>query len=143
MLFPVFALSSPFRLYPELVSAFPNLVRRGSFAMRYLHRVTWYPLSPARMAERVRLLSGVDFAEDCHQVKAPTLVVTGEPNLDRVVPVESTREYVAVIPGATYEQLTGTGHVGLITKPDRFRGIVGSFVAAHAERSEAPEQVLA
>ena len=143
LLFPVFALSSPFRLYPELVSAFPNLVRRGSFAIRYLHRVTWYPLSPARMAERVRLLSSVDFAEDCHQVKAPTLVVTGEPNLDRVVPVESTREYVAAIPGATYEQLTGTGHVGLITKPDRFRGIVGSFVAAHAERSEAPEQVLA
>ena len=84
LLLPVFALSSPFRLYPELVSAFPNLVRRGAFAMRYLHRVTRYPLSPTRMAERVRLLSAIDFAEDCLQVKAPTLVITGEPDLDRV-----------------------------------------------------------
>ena len=143
LLFPVFALSSPFRLYPELVSAFPNLVKRGSFAMRYLHRVTRYPLSPTRMAARVRLLSEVDFAEDCLHVTAPTLVVTGEPGLDRVVPVAGTREYIAAISGASYEQLTGTGHVGLITKPDRFRKIVGSFVTAHAERSEAPERVPA
>lgn len=31
-----------------------------------------------------------DLAAECHQIQAPTLVVTGEPHLDRVVPVASS-----------------------------------------------------
>ena len=143
LLSPVFALSSPFRLYPELAAAFPHLVRRGLFALRHLHRVTRYPFAPTRMAERVRLIEGVDFAGDCRRIKAPTLVVTGEPGLDRVVPVESTREYLDAIPGSTYEAIEGTGHIGLVTKPGRFAAIVGDFVTAHAARGRALTQVPA
>ena len=132
LLSPVFALSSPVRLYPEIAEAFPNLLVRAAFALRHLHRVTRYPFGPTPMAQRVRLLDGVDFAGDCGRVSAPTQVVTGEPELDRVVPVESTREYVRAIPGATYTRLEGTGHIGLVTKPERFADVVGRFVVANA-----------
>ena len=143
LLSPVFALSSPFRLYPEIAAAFPHVVGRGLFALRHLYRVTRYPFTPTRMAERVRLLEGVDFARDCRRIKAPTLVVTGEPGLDRVVPIESTREYLDAIPGATYEAIEGTGHIGLVTKPDRFAAIVGAFVTAHAARGRPRTQIPA
>ena len=59
LLSPVFALSSPFRLYPEVAAAFPNLLQRGAFAIRHLSRVMRYPFTPTRMAQRVRLLSGM------------------------------------------------------------------------------------
>ena len=140
---PVFALSSPFRLYPELVAAFPNLAKRGSFGIRHLHRVTRHPFAPTRMAQRARLLAGVDFVADCRRIEVPTMVVTGEQSLDRVVPVESTREYLDAIPGARYEQLDGTGHLGLITAPDRFCRVVGSFVVAHNVRGAAPQRIPA
>ena len=140
---PVFALSSPFRLYPEIARAFPNPVTRARFALTQLHRITRYPFAPSNMAQRVRLLEGVDFIDDCTRLDAPTLVVTGAPGLDRVVPVESTREYLEVIPGASYARIDDTGHIGLVTKPERFGEVVGSFVATHAEANQFPMQVSA
>ena len=135
LLSPVFALSSPFRLYPEIAAAFPNPFVRARFAFRHLHRVTRYPFAPSRMAERVRVLEGVDFAGDCRRVTAPTHVVTGQPGLDRVVPVESTREYLDAIDGATHTQLEHTGHIGLVTRPGTFAEVVGRFVETHTEQT--------
>jgi pimeloyl-ACP methyl ester carboxylesterase len=134
LLSPVFALSSPFRLYPEIASAFPDPFERAGFALRHLHRVTRYPFAPSRMAARVRLLQGVDFADDCRRVTMPTHVVTGQPGLDRVVPVESTRAYLDVIDGATHTQLDATRHIGLGTRPDTFAEVVGRFIETHAAR---------
>ncbi len=140
---PVFALSSPFRLYSEIARAFPNPFARAWFALTHLHRVTRYPFAPSNMAQRVRLLEGIDFLGDCDRVKAPTLVVTGAPGLDRVVPVESTREYLEAIPGAAHAQIGDTGHIGLVTKPEPFAAVVGRFVATHAKRGRLPLQVSA
>ena len=140
---PVFALSSPFRLYPEIARAFPNPFTRASFALRHLHRVTRFPFAPSNMAQRVRLLEGVDFVGDCRRLGAPTLVITGTLGLDRVVPVESTREYLEAIPGATYAQIDGTGHIGLVTKPERFGALVGDFVTTYAADGRVSLQVSA
>ncbi len=71
-----------------------------------------------------------DLADACRRITAPTLVLTGDPGLDRVVPAASTREFVSLIPGAKYEMMKDTGHIGLVTQPDRFAGIVGTFVNA-------------
>jgi 3-oxoadipate enol-lactonase len=140
---PVFALSSPFRLYPEISRAFPNPFARAWFALTHLHRVTWYPCAPASMAERVRLLEGVDFLSDRRRRSAPTLVVTGARRLNRIVPVESTREYLATIPGAAHAQIDDTGHIGLARRPEPFAEVVGSFVATHAKSVKIPLQVSA
>ena len=80
------------------------------------------------MARRVTLLEAIDLAPDCGRVTAPTLVVTGEPNLDRVVPVESTKRYAQLIPGARCVMMEGTGHQGVLTQPDRFAALVNAFV---------------
>ena len=128
---PVFALSSPFRLYPEISRAFPRLVARARFSSEHLLRVTRHPCSPSKMAERVRLLTDNDFSEDCRHIDCPTLVVTGTAGLDRVVPVTSTMEYVDAIRGARHVEIGNTGHIGLVTKPVAFRDIVADFVTAH------------
>ena len=70
--------------------------------------------------------------EDCRRVAAPTLVVTGEAGLDRVVPVESTATYLQFIAGARSFVLERTGHFGTITRPELFADIVYEFVLAGA-----------
>jgi pimeloyl-ACP methyl ester carboxylesterase len=79
------------------------------------------------MARRIRALEGCDLAADARAVTAPTLVLTGEPHLDRVVPVAATRQYLSLIPGATGRTLEGTGHIGLVTRPREFAETIAVF----------------
>ncbi len=82
------------------------------------------------MARRVHLLSGLDARRpSLPGSSAPTLVVTGEAALDRVVPVRLTREYLDIWPQARVVTIARTGHLGLITRPDEFARIVAPFVA--------------
>ena len=138
LLSPIFALSSPLRLYPEIAAALPNLGDRARFAAGHLYRVTRYAMSPTRMAQRVRLAAGVDFTADCARVQAPVQVVTGEVGLDRVVAVESTRAYLDAIPGARYDWIKQTGHIGLVTRPGRFADVVAQFANAAAADCAVP-----
>ena len=135
---PVFALGSPFRLYPEIAAAFPRLRARTRFIASHLGRVLRHPFAPTCMAERVRHASRVDFAADCLRIAAPTQVVTGDPGLDRVVDVASTREYLRAIPGARYDRIERTGHLGLVTRPRRFADAVTQFVQSRAADAAAP-----
>ena len=84
------------------------------------------------MAASVRLWQSVDVAADCSRIAAPTLLITGVPELDRVVAHASSLEYLQLIPQATHVTLAATGHVGLVTRPDRFAEIVESFLADQA-----------
>ena len=61
--------------------------------------VLTHMFSPSRMARRVQLLEQADIRQELAQLPAasvqlPTLIVTGEPSLDRVVPVAATHEYL-------------------------------------------------
>jgi pimeloyl-ACP methyl ester carboxylesterase len=143
LLSPLFAWSSAFRLYPEIAAAFPRFGARLLFSARHLARVCCNPFSPVRMAQRVRFMGAVDFVRHCQCVKAPTLIVTGKPGLDRVVPVQSTRGYLEAIAGARYAMIDETGHIGLITKADRFAEVVTDFMREVAQRSSAEARKLA
>ena len=59
---------------------------------------------------------------------APALLVTGEPGLDRVVPVDVTRRYLDDFDRAEHVVLERTGHLGLVTRPDAFAGVLERFV---------------
>ena len=96
----------------------------------HLTRLVSAPASPALMARRMHLALHEDFAADCGRVLAPTLVVTGERGLDRVVPVDSTGDYAGAIAGAERTWLPHTGHLGLITQPDAWADIIAGFVAS-------------
>ena len=119
------------RLAPEIKAALPTWPGRLRFAAGYAARAVRRPISPPRIAGWVRDWKSRDVVEICGRIRARTLVVTGEPGLDRVVPFDSTREYVDFIPGARHAVLTGTGHVGFVSKPDEFARLVGDFIDAH------------
>jgi pimeloyl-ACP methyl ester carboxylesterase len=125
---PLFAMRAVSRLAPEVLAALPTWPERTRFAAGYAWRAIRSPVSPASMAAWVREWMATDLSEDCRQVTAPTLVITGDERLDRVVPVASTREYLRTIAGARARTLPSTGHVGLLLKPRQFADIVDSFL---------------
>jgi len=129
---PAFFAESPFRVRPELTAAFPSLRDRLKFVSWQLGTVVRAPFSLPAMAARAVALGSHDIVADCRRVAAPTLVVTGEAGLDRVVPVESTATYLQFIAGARSFVLERTGHFGTITRPELFADIVYEFVLAGA-----------
>ena len=128
---PAFVLSSPLRLWPEISAAFPAVGNRLGFLVRQGLRCAAAPMIPPLMASRIRTATGMDFETDCRRITVPTLIVTGEEGLDRVVPVQSTRVYASLIPGAEYRKMPHTGHMGLLTQPSAFAELVSGFAHAH------------
>ena len=128
---PMFVASAPVRLWPEVQAAYPDAASRLGFFIRQGARAVSAPMIPGLMGRRIREVLALDFEEDCARVSVPTLVITGEPELDRVVPVANTRRYASLIPNARYELMPGTGHLGVLTHPDRFAAIVSGFIHAH------------
>lgn len=135
LMLPAFAVSSRRRLRPELFAALPDRQARWRFLRGQMAAMTRHPISPARMARRMTLAMLEDFEQDARHVEAPTLIVTGEGGLDRVVPVESTREYLALIPGARSAVFPRTGHIGLVTQPEEWADLVVGFVQESQGRS--------
>jgi pimeloyl-ACP methyl ester carboxylesterase len=127
LLFPVFILMSA-RMYPEIAAANGTLAAGLAAATRHAWNVLRHMLSPARLARRVRMLLSVDLQDELAPLTLPTLVITGEDGLDRVVPPARTREYLQMWPHAAGATLERTGHLGLITKPDAFAALVVPFV---------------
>ena len=141
LLTPLFLMSS-LRLYREIAAATPGFLPGMRAAVRHALTTLMHPFNPARMARRVRLLSAVDLRDVVARVQVPTLVITGEPSLDRVVPVSATRDYLRMWPHARQATLARTGHLGLITRAGEFARIVGDFVdkngvGGHLKRTSA------
>src|SRR5262249_31704784 len=96
------------------------------------------------MAARARLIGTYDVAAACARVTAPTLVVTGEPHLDHVVPVDGSSHYGTLLPRAERAVLERTGHQGTLTRPQAFAAIAHEFAqrvhhaAAGAPRAGRP-----
>lgn len=132
LLSPLFCIGS-LRLYPEIARAAGTIPAGLRLAAAHGWNVITHMFSPARMARRVALLAGADLAP-ISGVRCPTLVITGERGLDRVVPVEKTAEYLALLPQARAVTLPRTGHLGFITRPQAFAGLLVPFVQAHAAR---------
>jgi len=130
---PYFAARGFVRLTPEMLEARESWHGRLTLGAEHARRVLEAPFEPRRMACWVREWLNYDLAADCKRITAPTLIMTGESRLDRVVPVRDSKKYLQLIPGATHQVLPGTGHLGIITKPYRFAEMAGSFIhAAHA-----------
>ena len=123
---PVFVLTAPGRVVPEIFDALPTWRERIRFGASQLVRVARTGMSPSRMAARMRIAKSVDFFEPCRRITMPTLVVTGQPGLDKVVPVEQTWKYLKLIQGSESLRLRG-GHVCTQTQPRAFAEAVASW----------------
>ena len=128
---PIFLAETPFRLRPEIRAAIPDAAARRRFSLRQVRTAIGAPVSLSRIAGRARMITTEDVTPDCSRISAPTLVVTGERDLDHVVPVEGSSEYLRLIPNARAVVLERTGHLGSITRPDAFAAIVRTFTEGH------------
>ena len=124
---PLFVATAPGRMNPEVAAAIPGIGDRLRFKARQGARVALALASPWKMARRVAWATEHQYA-DPRAVKPPTLVVTGEPGLDRIVPVDVTRRYLEDFEAAQHVVLKHTGHIGVVTRPDAFAGVLGRFV---------------
>ena len=81
------------------------------------------------MRDRLRLLDAVDFHSSAANVTAPALVITGDAELDYVVPVKDTLRYQRLLPRVEVVHMRGTGHHGTITRPEDFARHLDAFAA--------------
>jgi pimeloyl-ACP methyl ester carboxylesterase len=125
---PIFIAESPWRVHAEVRSAIPDMKGRLRFSLDSLKTLIRAPLSFTGMASRAHMMTAEDVSNDCPRISVPTLVVTGEPGLDHVVPVEGSSAYGQLIPGARVLVLERTGHLGSITRPDAFAALVHDFI---------------
>ena len=124
---PMFVATGPQRWRPEMVAAMPSLMERLKFGIAAGARVLMAPANPSRMARRIAWAKAHHFA-DPRAVKAPVLLVTGEPELDLVVPVDVTRRYLDEFTEAEHVVVRRTGHLGMATRPDAFADVLERFV---------------
>jgi pimeloyl-ACP methyl ester carboxylesterase len=139
LLSPVFAWRAVGHVRHEIAAALPSVSARVALAANHTARALTCPLSPSRMAAWVHEWAETDLATTLARIRTPTLVMTGEPSLDRIVPVASSLEYLSIIPGSQHVILERTGHLGFTTRPREFARLVTHFVdGSSSER--APER---
>ena len=126
---PVFIATSPGRILPELAAAIPKLTERLRFLARHGARAALSPTTPSRMARRIAWAKSHHFA-DPRELKSPALLVTGEPELDHVLPVDVSKRYLEDFNQARHVVLPHTGHLGYITRPYAFAGVLEGFLNA-------------
>jgi pimeloyl-ACP methyl ester carboxylesterase len=132
LLTPLFCIGSV-RICPEIATARGGWIAGLLFSARHGIRTLTNIFSPTLMARRVRLVENLNLEPEIRRIDRPTLVVTGEPGLDRVVPVEMTREYLQLVPQAKSATIPRTGHLGLVTRSEVFADLIADF-AGHTVR---------
>jgi pimeloyl-ACP methyl ester carboxylesterase len=131
LLTPLFCVAS-LRMYREIAAASAGRAAAIRLSLGHLITVLRHLFSPARMARRITMLSAVNVTSRVCHIDRPTLIITGDPALDRVVPVRLTLEYQRLIPHARTATLARTGHIGLITRSASFADLVVPFIEASA-----------
>jgi pimeloyl-ACP methyl ester carboxylesterase len=128
---PLF-LAASVRLYVEIRRASPHAFAALGTAVSHAGRALSHMFSPRRMAQRAATVGEADFASEIRTVVAPTLIIVGNEDMERVVPVSRTLEYTRWLPQARVVTLERTGHLGCVTRPGAFANLVAGFVAQQA-----------
>jgi pimeloyl-ACP methyl ester carboxylesterase len=134
---PAFLAETPRRLRREIGRAIPGRAARLRFALWQLKTIVRAPVMLPRMARRAELIATVDFAREASRISVPTLIVSGDPGLDYVVPANTTSAYAALIAGARSVTFADTGHIGSVTRPDGFAAIIAEFARSLRRQDHA------
>jgi len=141
LLSPVFCVGSV-RLFKEMIAARDGVRPAASFAARHLVAVVRHMFSPALMARRVRLLDGNTLEAEMTALRVPALIVTGQPELDRVVPVSLTLQYLRLWPHASTATMARSGHLGSITRPEEFAELVARFADSVSQIEDERRRIV-
>lgn len=79
-------------------------------------------------------LAAADLSDTAPRIACPALVIGG--SADGASPPENVRTLAGAIPGATYQEIDGAGHLPMAETPDRFATLVRDFLKepAHARQ---------
>lgn len=135
--YPAFLATAPLRVSPELRRSFPAWRDRLRFTVEHGWRVVRAPMSASRAARRVQLALAEDFGAAAARVRTPTLLLTGEDDLDSVVPPASTRQYLRYIAGARVAKLPDSGHLGPVTRARELAEHVRAFAETVVQERDA------
>ncbi len=113
---PLFAFRAIGRLGPELMATRKTWMSRAGAAINYTWRALRWPMDPVRMVAWVRAWPAARVDDACRDVRAPTLVITGDEALNRVVPVADTLEYLTLIANARHETFARHGSPGTVAQ---------------------------
>ena len=124
---PLFVATAPGRMRLEMSAAFPGVGARLRFMVQHGVRCALAPTSPSKMARRIAWAATHRFA-DLRAIASRALIVTGERELDNVVPVAITERYMTELQSAQHVVLERTGHIGIVTRPDMFATLLSRFL---------------
>ena len=93
---PLFVMTAPARMRPEVIAALPSIAERLRFAAIHGARVVTAPTSPARMARRIAWARAHRFT-DPRRITAPALVIVGAMMAQNVGKID-WRDHTEAIP---------------------------------------------
>ena len=140
LLTPIFLVFS-LRMCREIAAARGGWISGLWFSAQHGIRALTNIFSPTLMARRIRLVENLDLETEVGHIDRPTLVVTGDPGLDLVVPVHMTREYLRLLPQAQSATIQRTGHIGLVTRADVFADLIAGFAGHNVREGDRRRRV--
>jgi pimeloyl-ACP methyl ester carboxylesterase len=135
---PIFWLGAPLRAYPEVKAAIPGRRARLDFLIDQGLRIAAAPASSRRMVRRLQWLASAETAL-VQPLPIPSLIITGEAALERVVPPDATLAYRTWLPDARVVTMPGTGHGGTVTRPEEFARHVADWLLSLPPARPAPQ----
>ena len=108
-------------LVPQQVGpgSLPEGVRLASHCMSLVPPATW--------RRAVEAVTGFDRRSSLAAIRVPTLVLAGE--FDRDTPPAAMQAMAQAIPGSTYLEMAGMGHLLNLEAPEEFDGALLNFLA--------------
>ncbi len=109
------------RLVPEMAgpAALPEGLRLATHCMSLVN--------PSTYRRALEALITFDRRANLPNIAVPTLLIAGEH--DRNAPPAVMKKMAAAIPGSTFIELAGVGHLQSLEAPDDFDGLVLNFLA--------------
>ena len=103
---------------PEFAAANPGVIEERKRALA--------AVEPQCFARACLALAELDLASKVKDIKNSTLVMCGA--LDQTTPPALARELAAIIPGARYEEIPGSGHCPMLEQPDALARLMSSHI---------------
>lgn len=123
------------RVRENLLYAFsPGYVEREPAEVeRVIHLRAQNPVPEYIYLRQLQAAVGFDAAARVAEIKAPTLVITGD--ADRIVPPENSRNLAGRIPRAVLRVVPGGSHTFFIERADEFNRAVLDFIKGASEKN--------
>jgi pimeloyl-ACP methyl ester carboxylesterase len=125
---PAFLAEIPGRVAAELERALPNTGQRLRFSWRQVRTFFRAPMSVTRMAERGELIQSTSREQDCARSRPRRSWSRVRRRSIASCHRRARRLMCGSLPARKIARIEDSGHLGYITRPAAFHGIVAAFL---------------